>query len=345
MTTALAGPIEPAETAECLSLLDGAGHLLIAVSGGPDSMALLALVAEWAGSKRLPRPAVATVDHGLREGSAAEAAAVSRIAQGHGLCHTTLAWHGEHPASGLQAAARTARYGLLAGHAARIGADAIVTAHHADDQAETVLMRLAAGSGVGGLAGMRHESSVSGVRLLRPLLRITKARLIATCAARGLVFFDDPSNQDPAFTRARLRQVLPLLAAEGVSTRRLLRLADRAARADDALEAATTGLFASIASADGAGLDLAWRCTMAPAEIRLRVLGRCLRHFGDQGGSEADGGAAMPRLERLERLLAALDGAEAAGSPLRRTLGGLIFDLGDARLRVSRAPPRRGRSA
>ncbi len=193
--------------------------------------------------------------------------------------HRTLPWTGEKPQAGLQEAARAARYTLLSAEARRLGFSHVLTAHHADDQAETVLMRLASGSGIAGLAAMRMVSEREGLVLARPLLGIGKARLVATCTARGLPFVSDPSNVDSRFGRTRARAALDVLAGEGLSAPRLARLAARAARADEALSLWTERALAEaglrrtdcVAQAD-------WRRLAAqPAEIRLRALTALVR--------------------------------------------------------------------
>ena len=215
---------------------------MIAVSGGPDSTALLTLAARWAGQqkKRRPKLLAITIDHGLRPQAAAEAAAVKRLARRLGVPHRTLRWRGKKPESGLQEAARIARYRLLAQAAARAGYGHVMTAHTLDDQAETVLFRLARGSGLTGLAGMATASPLpvggSEIFLLRPLLHVAKSRLIATLEAAGISYAEDPSNSDPRFTRARLRALMPALAHEGLDARGLARLAMRMRRAEATIE-------------------------------------------------------------------------------------------------------------
>jgi tRNA(Ile)-lysidine synthase len=208
----------------------GGRGVLLAVSGGPDSTALMhaaAALREASGAS----VAVATVDHGLRPGSDAEAADVGRAARTLGLPHTRLPWAGPKPGTGLQEAARDVRYALLSAHAAAIGAGLVLTGHTRDDQAETVLMRLAAGSGLAGLAGMRAERALApGLVLGRPFLHLPKAILVAWCEARGLAYLRDPSNADPRFARGRLRDAWPVLEREGLTPARLARLAERAAR-------------------------------------------------------------------------------------------------------------------
>ncbi|MGP9819144.1 tRNA lysidine(34) synthetase TilS, partial [Salinarimonas sp. NSM] len=209
--------------------------LILAISGGPDSVALMRLAAPLA-RETGTSTRVVTIDHALRPGSAAEALRVAAWASEVGLPHEIRAWPGEKPIRGVQDAARAARYALLAEAARAAGAGAILTAHHRDDQAETVLMRLCAGSGPAGLAGMRPRADLDGLVLARPFLDLPKARLVATCVAREWDFVQDPSNAAPRFARARLRRIAPLLAAEGLGPVRLARLAARAARAEDALE-------------------------------------------------------------------------------------------------------------
>lgn len=176
----------------------------LAVSGGADSLALLLLAQE----ALFGRIAVASVDHGLRPEAAGEVALVERIAGERGIPFTALAVR-LRPGN-TQAQARAARYAALAQWAGDAGLGAVATAHHADDQAETLLMRLNRGSGLSGLAGVRARSLVAGteVPLLRPLLGWRKAELAAIVAAAGLTPVEDPSNSDPAFDRARLRAQL-----------------------------------------------------------------------------------------------------------------------------------------
>lgn len=308
------------------------GGVLLAVSGGPDSMALLHAAPRAGATVPLH---VATVDHGLRTASAAEAGGVADAARQLGLSHKTLAWTGPKPCHGLQAAARAARYDLLARCAHSLGVAWVLTGHTRDDQAETVLMRLLAGSGPAGLAGMRAERPLSDtVRLGRPFLGLSKARLVAYCSDLGLIPIQDPSNADPRFARARLRGLLPELLREGLSETRLCRLAARCARDDDALMQAARDAYAA-----------AWRPVEAPALIHLdapvlkalpdailvRVIAQAL---GAAGGTA--------RLERLEGLVfGALRPALDAGTPLRRTLGGCLVALSRRRgLTLAPAPQR-----
>ncbi len=313
----------------------GASGIVLAVSGGPDSLALMLLVAALRRHGPLPPVVVGTVDHGLRPGSADDAARVEAAAREHGLSCRRLLWTGPRPAGAVQEKAREARYRLLTGLCASVGADHLVIAHTADDQAETVLFRLLRGSGWAGLAAMTPRVERDGVTLARPLLGVAKARLVATCQAAGMAFCADPANADPRFARARLRRILPLLAAEGFDGAALVRLAGRVARAEDALrhaaEVASQACRCAPDEACAVRLDAA-RLLAQPREIAIRVLGRAV----------TDAGGAPRRLDRLERLAERIADAADAGAGLRATIGGVLVNLTpDGRLALGREAPRR----
>lgn len=335
-----AGPILAGEARALFADLATSHSLILAVSGGPDSTALMLLAARWrAHLRRGPDLLAVTVDHGLRPEATAEAAAVGRLARKLDIAHRTLAWRGAKPATGLQQAAREARYRLLAEAAAQAGARHILTGHTLDDQAETVLFRLARGSGLSGLGAMTRTAPLpvgghDGLTLVRPLLEIAKARLIATCEAAGTGFVADASNADPRFTRARLRALLPALAEEGLDARRLAQLATRLRRADAALEATAAAAAASVSlgpwpETGPIRLD-AHDFARLPAEIRLRLLRRAVEARAQEGAVE---------LGKLEALLAALNGAMEGGE-LRRTLAGVLVTLADDQIVMEAAPPR-----
>jgi tRNA(Ile)-lysidine synthase len=323
--------------------LEDVPGLLLAVSGGSDSTALLFLVARWVKGlsergARAPKLITATIDHGLRADSVREAAAVKRVAGDLGVPHRTLRWREAKPKTALQAAAREARYRLLAQEAIRAGYAHIVTAHTLDDQAETVLFRLARGSGLTGLAGMAHISPLPAyaqreVLLLRPLLSMPKARLVATLKAADIAYSEDPSNRDPRFTRARLRALTPDLAREGLDAANLARLARRMRRADVAIEFAVTVAHGALAPGpwlQSGPIDFAAaQFNGLPAEVALRLLGRAIARAGNEGPVE---------LGKLEELY---DTLRRSRSPLRRTLAGALISLAADRLRIERAPPRR----
>ena len=290
----------------------------IAVSGGPDSLALLLL----ANAARPARVEAATVDHGLRPESANEAAMVADLCDRLGLPHRTLLadWP-KAPAANVQAAARAMRYRLLNEWAIERGLAAIATAHHADDQAETLLMRLLRGSGVGGLGGPRARRALSEqVLLLRPLLGWRKAELEALVRAAGLTPVDDPSNYDPKHDRSRIRQLLGGL--DGIDPARLALSASALRDADEAIDWALAPLIESRVRRDGNALII--EPIDLPRELRRRLL---LAAFAELA-------APPPRGPELMRALAGLEAGETL------SLSGLKLEGGE-RWRLSIAPPRR----
>jgi tRNA(Ile)-lysidine synthase len=348
-------PISEDEAATLLSLMAPEPALVLAVSGGPDSTALLWLAARWRRRlKRRPKLLAVTVDHGLRKESAREALAVKKLAKRLKVEHRTLRWRGKKPKTGIQEAARHARYQLLGDAARTVGAEYVLTAHTLDDQAETVLFRLLRGSGLTGLRGMRPGSPLPGYVprtpqdrcfVQRPFLDIPKSRLLATLAAAKVPFADDPSNRDPRFTRPRLRALMPRLAKEGLTAKRLGLLAYRVTRVEmtfydllnEALRRLTPGPWPDkgpIAIDANAFADLS-------DEIALRLLGRIVEWVGKDGPVE---------LGKLEILCADLRTAvlgdlrtaafEEPGR-FRRTLAGAMVTLSGAKITIEPAPPRR----
>jgi tRNA(Ile)-lysidine synthase len=339
-----AEPAAPVSAAEARTLFAGlkfAPALLLAVSGGPDSTALMLLAARWrAALKKGPRLFAVTVDHGLRAESGREARAAKQLASRLGLRHRTVRWTGDKPETGLQEAARAVRYRLLADAARAAGARHILTAHTLDDQAETVLLRMARGSGLTGLAAMARETMLAGetgpLVLVRPLLEVPKARLIATLDAGRVAYCEDPSNVDPRFTRARLRELMPVLAGEGLDARRLALLARRLRRAEATIEFAVgvaAGAVSNAAWTNGAPIAFdADKFIRLPEEVALRLLGRAIVHAAGE----------LPlRLGRLEALYGLLAQSNSARPDrVRRTLAGALITLAGGRLTVERAPPR-----
>jgi tRNA(Ile)-lysidine synthase len=327
-------PIALREASEALARTAPFDHLILAVSGGPDSMALLVLAAECFAHKGegAPLVSVATVDHGLRPESAAEAAFVASEAQRLGLSHTTLHWIGEKPAAGIAAAARTARYRLLDEHARSFpaGRVAVVTAHHLDDQAETFVMRLARGSGVSGLAAMAAERPLiegSPVQLVRPFLAFPKSRLVATLEARGVPFFNDPTNNDERYERVRVRQVLPALEDAGVTPAAFASSARRLGEAEAALRYADDRFVATLDLSFGnevfASLN-AGAFREGPSLLRQRALARLIARYG--------GASQKPQLSEIEDLTARL---QSEGKCMA-TLGGAMISCGGRFIRVWR---------
>lgn len=334
LTAMTAQPIDARELEALFRRFEGRVSIGLAVSGGVDSTALMHLAVRWRrhAGEGAPALTVLTVDHGLRPESARECEAVVRAAAALGLPAHVLRWQGAKPATGVQAAARAARYDLLAGYAHAHGLCAIATAHHLDDQAETLLMRLARGSGVDGLAAMPAESAWAGVTLLRPLLDMPQARLGATLTQAGVSWLEDPSNASARYERNRLRRVWDSLEELGFTAQALALTAARMRRAREALEAGADRFLAEhvhLAAAGYARLPASALRT-APEEIALRALGRLLAAVGGQD--------AAPRLARLESLTAAL----RAGGRQTRTLAGCRLVSDGTSMTVLREPGRRG---
>jgi tRNA(Ile)-lysidine synthase len=317
--------------------LTGYRSLVFAVSGGPDSMALMLLASRWrSASAPPPRIIVATVDHGLRPESAEEADWVREQAGRLGLAHETLRWEGPKPATGRQEAAREARYRLLEDLAARLPPPiAIVLAHHLDDQAETFLMRLARGSGVDGLSAMQpvRRLGTHGIAVVRPFLDVAPLRLRATLLERGLAWREDPSNADPAYERVRVRQAMKAAATLGLSHAAVALSARRLARARTALDHVTGALLEAVVDNHrGAYASLPVEAfDRAPEELRVRLLQRLTARFG--------GISPPPASARLEVLAERLS---TVGEQVSSTLGGCqVRRMRDA-IVVMREPGRRG---
>ena len=304
-----------------LDPLESATGVVLAVSGGSDSTALMHLAAAWVRSGPCPPVTVASVDHGLRPEARQEADGVVLAARHLGFDAHRLDWVGDKPHTGLAEQSRIARYDLLAAHAHQLGASHIVTAHTIDDQAETVLLRLARGSGASGLGGMRRTTSMQGLTLMRPLLDVRKADLVVLCRTNGWLYIEDPTNLDPTYARARWRALAPLLDSEGMTSERLAVFAERMVRIEVAL-----ARFAADAE-EAALLDRSATCrsyrmaavTAQPAEVVLRILGIALVTVSRRE---------QPRLERLEHLAADLVTAAREGRTLSRTLHHCLVKLG-----------------
>lgn len=282
----------------------------LAVSGGPDSLALMLLVRAWCDQRAGAAPAVTVycVDHRLRPEAMAEAAFVARTAQQLGFSSRTLVWTGDKPSTGIQVAARQARYRLIGAAMAKDKVPTLLTGHHVEDQAETVLMRMAHGSGIKGLGGMAAWSTIEGVLVHRPLLGIDRPTLQKIVNRSGLTPADDPSNRDGHYERVRWRQFAPALAGHGLTSDGLSRLALRMQRADAALDAAAEAACTAHVSMDNFGVAEIERAGFAALEpeIANRVLSRMFGRIG----------RAAPRLEQLEALHLALGDSAFSGTCL-----------------------------
>jgi len=305
------------------ALVDAQAPVGIAVSGGPDSLALLALAAA-------ARPGLieaATVDHALRAESRAEAEMVGKAAKTLGVPHRvlTVEW-AKKPESAIQERARVERYRLLAGWVREHGLRALVTAHHLDDQAETFMMRLARGAGVRGLAGMRRLAPVPGsdLALVRPVLGWRRAELEEICSDFGLTPVADPSNADEQFERVRVRR--GIAGAGWINSRGIAGSAQNLAEADGALRWATSQAWdRSVTEADEA---IVFVPEDMPREIRRRIVLRAVARLATEGGGNDMRG------RELDRVLGSLSrGAKA-------TVRGVLCS-GGTEWRFTKAPPRR----
>lgn len=251
--------------------------IAVAVSGGPDSMALSFCAKRWA-EKNGVEVYGFLVDHRLREESAREAELTRQRLVAMGVHAEVLVWDHGQVKTRIHVVARQARYDLLIAACRKHGIDTMLLAHQRDDQAETILMRFAKGSGPEGLAGIDPSNMRDGVCLLRPLLAVPKSRLVVTCNAAGIGFAVDPSNEYSKYARGRLRQIQPLLEREGFSADRLIDLGDRAREAKEALDHAKRMLLRATAWMDSAGtisLNLE-QLRSAPVAIAARAFSHCL---------------------------------------------------------------------
>jgi tRNA(Ile)-lysidine synthase len=327
--------ISPARIDALLAPFAKAKVLLLAVSGGPDSTALLLMTARWARGADRPRVEVVTVDHAMRAGSGEEARAVGELSRRLGLTHHIIEWRGPKPRSRIQERAREARYQLLGDCAMRIRADFVLTAHHADDQVETVLFRLIRGSGVAGLKGMESLVSKDRFALARPLLTLQKAQLVAYCAACGEAYAADPSNADPRFARTHLRRLADVLAAEGLDAEAIARLSRRAARMEEAVAAQARATAERLGwtipqpTRDGAAL------LGEPLEIVRRLLAAEIARIADKPLRQI-------RLDTVEALAEALQRSRAQNKAMRANVGGVSVHLNaKGALSVGPETPRR----
>ena len=327
-------PVADSELSALFRDFSKSKKLLLAVSGGPDSTALLHLAARWRAKRgEGPQLFAATVDHGLRAASKKEARDVAKLAAKLGVQHRILEWKGNKPKTGLQEAARHARFDLLALLAKEIGADILMTAHTRDDQAETILHRIGRGSGLSGLGGIRPMRKRDGYVLARPFLELPKARLVASLKKARIPFANDPTNRDPKYLRPRLRKLAPVLAAEGIDAAKLALMAQRLARADTALDVlAGEAAFALRQDSESGRRFEARGFFLMPEEISLRILRGAIDEIGNEGPAE---------LAKLESLHAALVGAYRSGEVLKRTLAGAVVTISEAALIVAAAPPRK----
>ncbi|WP_298843136.1 tRNA lysidine(34) synthetase TilS [uncultured Roseobacter sp.] len=279
------------------------GPLGVAVSGGSDSVALLHLLAGHAPVRDAGLSCV-TVDHGLRPEAAEEAAFVSQLCSGLGIAHQTLQWRGWDGKGNTQDAARQARYGLIAGWAGQRGITAVALGHTQDDQAETVLMRLARGAGVDGLSAMAPRRDAHGISWLRPLLDAGRQELRNYLTGQGIAWKDDPGNENPDYERIRARTALQDFAPLGIDAKRLAMIAGHMADAREVLQQHMLSVADSLIAVDGGAVRLPWEAfSELPAETKRRLITGVMRWM--------NGGGYAPRHSAVAAFLSSLQDAGA----------------------------------
>ncbi len=307
-------PVTDREFAALLDTIVPAGpvpRLAVALSGGGDSMALVRLAQIWCQNRGAALAAL-TVDHGLRSGSADDARQVGAWMVDLGIPHHILGWQGPKPRSAIQAKAREARYRLMTDWLRAHHDGPLLLAHQREDQAETFLLRLDKGSGLDGLAGMKAVGEMNTVAILRPLLSVPKARLLATLRVLGQDWLEDPSNRNPRFARNHMRQLIPLLFSGPDPALPLARLAGKLGGLRHRLDQAALRAMAETCHVDPAGFAM-----LAPEPLGAlpdEILGRVLAQLVMGLGPRPYG----PRRASLER----------AVKEIRRTDGGISLTLG-----------------
>jgi len=290
-----------------LAILPESGKTAVACSGGSDSMALTLLAQE-----HYPNLVALTVDHGLRKEAAEEARQVGKWLKKHNIEHHILKWTGEKPNSNIQETARKARYKLLTDYCKKHEIKYLLVAHTLDDQAETFMLRLIRGSGVDGLAAMSPVSTINGITILRPLLEVKKAELVEFLSSKNQEFVNDPSNENTAYDRIKVRKFLPELEKLGLTQERLAKTAENMQRARQFLEQETQKFINSNCEIMPEGYAII-KYLPDSDEIALRVLTHFLKIIGKN--------EVPPRLNSLELIYNKLQKPDFKP----HTLGGCIF--------------------
>ncbi|NND49260.1 MAG: tRNA lysidine(34) synthetase TilS [Rhizobiales bacterium] len=292
----IAAPIGADEACVLFDWLAGRDRIAIAVSGGRDSMALLRMMQRWADRSEARMQIVAlTVDHDLRAGSQDEARQVADWCAALGVEHHCLKWAGLKPQAGIQERAREARYRLMSDWCHDHGFGALALAHHLEDQAETLLMRLARSSGVDGLAAMERSSVRDGIELLRPLLNVPRARIEATLEAFNQDWIDDPSNADLAFERVRICSNAEALSDLGLDAPAIAGSAAKLVRAAKALSKIAADRFIALTNVDATGFATidGGALRREPQEIAMRIISSAIKLVG---GRERFSDGALARM-------------------------------------------------
>jgi len=302
--------------------------IAVAVSGGPDSMALMLMLVAWRAiiGKNAPELYVLSVDHGLRSESADEVELVARISRQYGLAHKSFSWEGTKSTGNISSKSREARYDLMCNWCADQQISHLLVAHSLDDQAETVLLRLARGSGVDGLSAMAPSRAWNSTIIYRPLLGVTRHRLVQLLDSVHCPYASDPSNHNPKYNRVLFRQALKILAPLGITSQGLVDTANRQAQAREALDVMTLQAIARSVCVYDAGYCVIdpQQLEPYPYEIKRRLLGRLLRAVA--------GHPYVPPHSSLDKLLSWV----LAATTSRRTLGGCVLMLRQRKIWVMR---------
>ena len=271
--------------------------IAVAVSGGGDSLALTLLLSAWAKTHNIKLHAL-TVDHGLRPESASEAKTVSKIVKPFGITHKILKWEGDKPTTKIQESARDARYQLMADYCTHQKIKYLFVAHHGQDQMETILFRMAKGTGLDGLAGMQPVHILdNGLTLLRPLLSVSHSQLLETLKSHHIDWIEDPSNQNDRYARVRIRNVIDVLEKEGLSPQRIASLSRRVTSSIDIINYLIEKEYQSlILYKDTERIEINYNGFLAlPLEGKIRILKLVIRDLRPNHQYAS-------RLEDIERL-------------------------------------------
>lgn len=303
-----------------------APRIAVGLSGGGDSMTLTMLARDWV-MGRGGTLAALTVDHGLRPEAAAEARTVAGWCADLSVPHEILVWEGTKPEKGIQAAARVARYRLLTDWCHGHGYTELLVGHTENDQAETFLLRVGRGSGIDGLAAMPLVSHRDGLRLIRPLLTVSQARIAATVAERSLPTVTDPGNADRRYARVRLRDTVAALETQGISARTIAQTARIFGTLRAARETAIGDLAERIATVHAEGYAEIDRAGLVAADADI-ARGLVSVLIGAVGGRDYP-----PRRERMDRLMEFVLG-DTVFRP--RTLGNCVLGIRQNLLTIRR---------
>ena len=271
--------------------------IAVAVSGGIDSMALVLLAKKFMDTMVEGAKLTAiTVDHGLRPSSTKEAKFVGKVMAQHGIWHRTLTWDGEKPEFNIEAVARKKRYELLTGFCKENGIKCLLVGHHAGDQAENFLIRLFRGSGIDGLASMKHENEINGIKILRPLLDVKKEELKDYLVKSGVKWIEDESNEDEKYLRNKIRKFLGELKDKDAIIERVNSAVNSIAKAKDIIKTELIRESKSIVKYFDEGyVELnAKKLSELDEELGLRLLAWVLM--------EISGNPYKPRFEKLKRI-------------------------------------------